>query len=284
VDSAGDVVVTGYFFGSADFGSGPLTSTGVDVFVAKLDAKDGACHWAKRFGDADDQEGVSIAVDGVDDVLVTGIFRGSVDFGGGALLSAGGSDIFVAKLDANGNHQWSKAFGDPDEQRAFGVAVDSTGSVVVTGNFQGSVDFGGGALLSAGGSDIFVAKLDASGKHLWSKAFGEANDQAWSAVTVDNLGNVLVTGYFTGSIDFGGGQLPSAGADDVFIAKLDEKVGHLWSRRVGDANAQQGMGVAVDTFGTMFVVGRFAGSADFGGGVALTSAGGSDVFVAAFGP
>src|SRR5262249_55883266 len=150
--------VTGYFYGSADFGCGPLTSIDVDIFVAKLDAKDGACQWAKRFGDAGDQEGVSVAVDGMGNVLVTGIFRDSVDFGGGALPSAGGSDIFVAKLDANGNHLWSKAFGDLNDQRAFGVAVDSTANVVITGNIKGSVDFGGGVLPSAGGSDIFVAK------------------------------------------------------------------------------------------------------------------------------
>ena len=70
-------------------------------------------------------------------------------------------------------HDWSQRFGDAGVQEAYGIATDGTGNVVVTGKFQGNVDFGGGALTSEGGSDIFVAKFDAYGNHLWSQRFGD---------------------------------------------------------------------------------------------------------------
>lgn len=82
-----------------------------------------------------------------------------MNFGGGVLASLGGKDIFVVKLDAGGNHRWSKRFGDASDQAASAVAVGPDGSAVVVGAFAGSVDFGGGALMSAGGTDIFVAKF-----------------------------------------------------------------------------------------------------------------------------
>ncbi|MDH3217711.1 MAG: T9SS type A sorting domain-containing protein, partial [Candidatus Krumholzibacteria bacterium] len=87
-----------------------------------------------------------------------GEFQGTVDFGGGNLMSAGGYDIFVAKYDSSGVHQWSQHAGSTAEDYGADVAVDAAGNAVVTGVFQGTVDFGGGNLVSAGGYEIFVAK------------------------------------------------------------------------------------------------------------------------------
>ena len=110
-------------------------------------------------------------MDGSGNVFVTGIFSGTVDFGGGNLVSAGSVDIFVAKYNANGVHQWSKRLGGTGGEIGQAVAVDGSGNVVVTGDFSGTVDFGGGNLVSAGSSDVFLAKYNASGVHQWSKRF-----------------------------------------------------------------------------------------------------------------
>jgi len=109
-------------------------------------------------------------------VVITGYIWGTVDFGGGPLTSAGGFDIFIAKFDTNGQHLWSQCFGDGSNQDAYGIAIDGSGNVIVTGWFQGTVDFGGGALTSAGLDDIFVAKFDPNGNHVWSQSFGDASD------------------------------------------------------------------------------------------------------------
>jgi hypothetical protein len=94
------------------------------------------------------------------------------------------------------------------------------GNVLVAGRFEGTIDFGGGPLASLGVGDVFVAKLDTDGGHLWSKRFGNASDEAAAGVATDSAGNVLVAGHFDGAIDFGGGPLNNAGGGDVFVVKL----------------------------------------------------------------
>ena len=101
------------------------------------------------------------------DVIVTGTFEATADFDPSAgtleLTSAGGDDIFVASYSPGGAHRWSRRFGGTSGDRGNGVVVDGNGNVTVTGFFGGTVDFGGGALTSAGGSDIFVASYTPSG-------------------------------------------------------------------------------------------------------------------------
>ena len=281
VDQLGNIVFTGWLAGAADFGGGVLTSAGSnDIFLAKFDT-DGNHLWSKRFGDAQGQESIGLAFDSSGNVLVTGNFRGTVDFGGGPLTAAGSDDIFLAKLDPNGNHLWSKRFGDAEDQEGTGLAVDTSGNVLVTGEFRGTVDFGGGILTSVGLDDIFVAKLDANGNHLWSKRFGDVNRDEGVALITDQTDNVLLTGQFRGTSDFGGGVLTSAGSSDIFLAKFDSDGNHVWSKRFGDVDSQRGNSVAVDSLGRPVITGAFEGTTDFGGG-GLVSAGDEDIYLAKF--
>jgi len=284
VDAFGNVFIAGYFEGTVDFGGGPLTSAGLrDIFVAKF-ASDGSHLWSNRFGDSNYQAANALAVDGAGNVIIAGVFMGSADFGGGALTSAGGWDVFMAKFDGSGAYGWSKRFGDGNNQFAPALAVDGSNNVIVGGYFAGSVDFGGGALTSAGGEDMFVAKLGSDGGHLWSNRFGDASteQQVWS-VAVDGSDNVVLTGYFTGSVDFGGGTLPYGGGADIFVAELASGGAHLWSKSFGGGANQYGWGVAVDASDNVILTGAMNGTVDFGGG-ALTSAGANDVFIAKLDP
>ncbi|MBI1956110.1 MAG: SBBP repeat-containing protein, partial [Acidobacteria bacterium] len=223
VDGSGNVVVTGQFFGTVDFGGGVLSGTGgLDIFAAKFSGTDGSHTWSKRFGSTSDDYGQGVAVDSSGKVAVTGFFIGTVDFGGGGLTSAANTDIFVAKYSGtDGSYLWSKRFGSTSDDIGNSVAVDSSGNVVVTGFFNGTVDFGGGGLTSAESNDIFVAKYSgAEGSHLWSKRFGSTSTDQGLGVAVDSSDNVVVTGLFTGTVNFGGGNLTSAGAEDIFLVKL----------------------------------------------------------------
>lgn len=286
VDTSGNVVLAGTFRGAVDFGGGPLVSAGDrDIYAAKLDASGGYL-WGKRFGDANIQGATGLAGDSSGNVVVTGWYTGSVDFGGGPLPGAVGNEVFVAKLDASGAHVWSKGFGGASADNAVGqgIAVDGAGNVLLAGWFSGSVDFGGGSLTGVATENVFVAKLDAGGVHQWSKGLGDAESQQGRGIAVDGADNVLLTGWFTRTIDFGGGPLASAGKDDIFVAKLDAGGGHLWSKRFGDTLDQQAVSVAVDASGAALITGHFAGNLDFGGGVVLNGAGGTDIFVAKFSP
>jgi hypothetical protein len=220
VDSAGNIVVVGEFDNVLDFGGAPLVSAGgADIFVTKLDP-DGNHLWSQRFGDGDEQAADTVAVDSAGNIVLGGHFEGSVDFGGGTLTSAGGQDGFVAKLSANGAHEWSLRVGDQDTQQVDDIAVDAADNVVVAIQAAGTVDLGGGPVTSYDAVDVVVAKFTPDGSHIWTERFGGPGNQFVNAVAVDPAGNVVIVGDFTCQTDFGGGTLTSAGALDVFLAKL----------------------------------------------------------------
>ena len=281
-DRPGNIVIAGFFYsGDIDFGGGTLTNAGgEDVFVAKFDPS-GTHLWSDNFGDSDGQGADDVAIDGLGNIIVTGSFDGTVNFGGGGLVSAGAGDIFVAKFDPDGVHVWSDGFGDSAWQSPEGVASDGSGNVFIIGSFMGSVDFGAGDLTSAGGMDIYLAKFNSSGTHLWSHRFGDSSMDRAAGIAVDESGNVVITGFFQGTVDFGGGDLTSAGSFDIYLSEFDADGSYTWSKRFGDTDIDQGVSVA--SYGTCTIVtGAFRGGVDFGGGE-LTSAGGEDIFLAKFG-
>ena len=192
-DNAGNVLLTGYFTGAVSFGGGSLSAACPSaVFLTKLKA-DGSHVWSKRFGGLESHTATGVAADALGNVIVTGTFSGTDRLWSGISYGTQGSpSAFLAKFDAAGKHLWSKRFGDASTQSANGVATDTDGNVVVTGKIYGTVDFGGGPLTSAGDSDVFVAKFDGAGKHLWSKRFGDADQQDASGIVIDAAGNVLL--------------------------------------------------------------------------------------------
>jgi hypothetical protein len=288
VDKDGNIVIAGAFSGTIDFGGGVQLSaaaTARDIFVAKLDAT-GVVSWAKSFPTSSSAlSGGSVAVDPWGAIFLGGGFAGTIDFGAGASSSAGLYDVFVVKLDPSGSVVWGKRFGAAGNEELGGLAVDASGSVVVTGNTDGAVDFGGGALAGVGSMDLFAVKLDGAGGHVWSKRFGDGSAQHGRAVAVSGAGDVAIAGQAAGSIDFGCGALPdNVGNDpvlggDVVLARLSPAGTCLWSKRFGDGAKQDPDGVAIDAAGAVIVTGHFEGVLDFGGGP-LTSAGKTDLFVA----
>src|SRR6185436_14409378 len=124
--------------------------------------------WAVGFGDGADQVGASVARDPSGDVLVLGRFAGNVEIGGKTLKSAGSLDVFVARLDRAGEPLWSKRYGDAGEQFAKSVAQNASGETLIAGYFDGTIDIDPDKpMTSKGGQDIFVAKLSATGAHVW---------------------------------------------------------------------------------------------------------------------
>ncbi|WP_437314173.1 SBBP repeat-containing protein [Sorangium sp. So ce385] len=281
VDPAGDIYVTGYF--ESTIGFGELTSSGgLDAFVLKLDGSTGSVVWAHQVGDASTQEGRAVAIDSRGNVLWLGHFAGTIRLGGTTRTSAGMRDVFLAQLDPSGAPVWLKSAGDSLEQFGVAVAVDAADNVLITGRASGTIDFGG-EVLQAAGHDLYLAKLDASGSHLWSHVYGDSNAQQGSGVAFDRAGNAIVAGSAAGTVDFGGAELGGAGGDDAILAKLGPGGSHLWSHAYGDSEEQRASAVAADAAGNVALAGIFDGTIDFGGGPAV-SAGGSDAFIAKLGP
>src|SRR5262249_38516531 len=167
-------------------------------------ATPGAYVWSQRLGGTTSDSGNAVSVDNAGNMFVAGFFTGSVDFGGGPVPSAG-MDIFVAKYLPNGQYSWLVHKGNGDSHAAMGAGTDSAGSVIITGKFENTIDFGCGPLTSgvATSYDIFIAKISATGGCVWSKSFGSGNDDIGYGVAVDSTDNVIVTGTFVGRVSFG---------------------------------------------------------------------------------
>jgi hypothetical protein len=206
-----------------DFGSGVLTSVGsADTFVASYSAT-GAAQWSKRWGDTGYDYGYGIGVDGAGNVVVTGSFQGTADFGGGPVASLGqffGADIVLAKYTGAGQYVWAKTFGSGFGEASAGLGVDTTGNISLTGPILGALNFGTGFLFGSGDYDVFVAKFAPNGTNQWSKRRGGSSDDKGRGTAIDTGGNVIVTGNFPSSIDFGGGLMTTNGNSDVFVAKF----------------------------------------------------------------
>jgi hypothetical protein len=307
LDGSGNVLLTGYFSGTADFdpgaGTANLTSAGGnDIFLAKYDAS-GNYIWAKGMGGTDRNAdvGTSLALDGIGNVLLTGYFGGTADFDPGVatvnLTSAGGNDIFLAKYDASGSYIWAKGMGGTDRNgdRGSSISLDDSGNVLLTGYFSGTADFDPSAvaanLTSAGGSDIFLAKYDASGNYVWAKSIGGTDADRGLSLALEGSGNVLLTGFFNGTTDFdpgaGTANLTGAGGSDIFISKYDAFGNYVWAKSIGGTGFDQGLSLAVDASGNVQMTGYFNGTdaIDFDPGVGtanLTGAGGDDIFLAKY--
>jgi hypothetical protein len=294
-DSAGNVYTTGYFYGTADFdpgaGTANLTSAGFyDIFISKLNS-DGTFAWAKNLGGISGDYGNSIATDSAGNVYTTGYFFETADFDPGAgtanLTSAGGTDIFISKLNSDGTFAWAKNLGGSDTDIGYSIATDSAGNVYTTGRFEGTADFDPGAgtanLTSAGGTDIFISKLNSDGTFAWAKQFGGSSDDNGYSIATDSAGNVYTTGWFflrTANFDPGAGT--SAGSVDIFISKLNSDGSFAWAKNLGGSSFDYGNSIATDSAGNVYTTGYFYGTADFdpGAGTAnLTSAGGTDIFI-----
>jgi len=304
VDGSGNVYVTGWFIGTVDFdpGSGVdnHTSNGPwDVFLSKFDSS-GAFKWARTWGGSnDDDVGTDVAVDGSGNVYVTGWFRGTVDFDPGSGVdnrtSNGYDDVFLSKFDSLGDFKWARTWGGGSNYDwGLGVAVDGSGNVYVTGRFSGKADFDPGSGVdnhtSHGHTDVFLSKLDSSGDFNWARTWGGSDDECGNGVAVHGSGNVYVTGWFIGTVDFDPGSgvdsHTSNGYTDVFLSKLDSSGAFAWARTWGGSGgADQGQGVAVDGSGNVYVTGYFLGTVDFDPGSGVdnhTSNGNYDVFLSKF--
>ncbi|MDX2172739.1 MAG: T9SS type A sorting domain-containing protein [Bacteroidota bacterium] len=253
--------------------------------------------WAKNMGSNTTDFGYAIAVDAFGNSYTTGFFNGTSDFDPGpgtfTLASSGSDDIFISKLDVNGNFVWAKKIGGAASEMGRSITIDGTGNINLTGYFQGTVDFDPNAgvtnLNAAGSNDIFVLKLNSSGNLVWAKNLGGTSDDKGQSITSDAAGNVFTTGYFNGTADFD----PSAstftmnglgGTQSVFISKLDASGNFVWAKQFNAVNGSPqifGNSIKLDGSGNVCIGGSFTGNVDFdpGAGTYSLAAINMDIFI-----
>ncbi|HRH10873.1 MAG TPA: hypothetical protein PLU73_05135, partial [Bacteroidia bacterium] len=251
--------------------------------------------WAEKFaGQSTLAKGNSIKTDVLGNIYTTGHFSGIVDFNPGAgtftinSVPSLNNDIYISKLDIDGNYIWAKAFGGIGNETGLSIAVDLFGNVYACGIFSTTADFDPGpgsfSLTSNGGYDAFILKLDPSGNFLWAKSFGGSSHDYANNLTLGANDNLHVCGSFVGTVDFdpGVGTYNLTGPDDAFILKLDKDGNFIWAKNIGGTVGASARALSLDGTGNIFITGPYAGIVDFdpnAGNYTLTSSGQLDVFV-----
>lgn len=275
LDAAGTAIVVGQFQGQVVLGDEVLDSAGgADVFVVAI-GPGGRVRWARRFGGPGDDLAVSVAVTSAGEALVLGSATGEIELGdavvGGPRSEAG----FLAQLDSGGEVQWARGFGATIWDLPWEVAVDDDDRPIAVGAFRGELAVGDRRASSQGEADAYAIRFTREGAldylHVLS---GEGWVHAAAVAPVG--GDVLVAGTFSKRAELGATLLESAGAADVFVARLGAD-GVLWARRYGGTGADAARALAIAPDGGALVGGSFTGRADFG--TELESAGKSDGFV-----
>jgi hypothetical protein len=256
-DAVGNVYLSGRTAG--DLGG---TNAGLnDAFLSKYDSA-GNQLWTRQLGSSASDVAADVAADVLGNVFISGTTRGDL-----AGPHAGGStDVFLAKYDNAGNHQWSRQFGTPqdDATGVTRVAADNQGNALVVSGTNGGI-----GAPNIGGMDGYVTKFDVTGSQLWSRQLGTTAEDRALDVATDALGNVFAVGETRGIIVGAG-----AGNSDVFVAKYDAAGNLHWNQQFGSEADDTGFGVSGDGQGNLYLSGITDG--DFGG----TNAGPPDAFLA----
>ncbi len=278
VDSSGNVYIAGTFRDdTVDFDPGvgvdEILSLGESGFLTKF-SSDGSYEWTKAFRTIDTVVPRDIAFGLNDEVYVTGGFKGNVGFNYGGFdfhLASGFSDIFLTKIMSDGSYGWTKSIGDTGTDRSNSVATDSSGNIFITGYFGGTVNFdtdgGSDDHLAVASSDGFITKINSNGSYGWTKTFGGSSDDEGLGIALDSSDDIYIAGRFNDTVDFnlgaGGDNHTSLGFYDIFLTKLYNDGSYGWTKTAGSTNYDEGIGVAVDLSGNIFLSGIFIGTVDF---------------------
>ncbi|MCR9173308.1 MAG: gliding motility-associated C-terminal domain-containing protein [bacterium] len=298
-DAEGNAYITGYYNEEANFGphnTGFSYTQSKEAFVAKLDPQ-GNFLWETHGTNFFDDRGLGLTIDGNGNTYVTGTCWGGLDWPPLNVYNATGytDQIFVTKIDPNGNPLWMKNAGNDEggypyrDDHGQDLAVDANNNVFVTGFVSHPGDQPGVATfdnivlnLAPGDSLAFVAKMDDQGNWQWVETFGGIYAQRDNAVTVDEEGNVYVAGGYVDTQNFGTETLTSQGGTDIYVVKYDNDGNFLWVQDAKGPLSDRANGIVDGHDGFMYVTGEFRDTTYFGSSF-LDSAGGPkgrDIFVA----
>ncbi|GAB3163440.1 SBBP repeat-containing protein [Telluribacter humicola] len=247
LDEQGNFFVTGYFSGTATFGTQSLTSNGnLDIFMSKYNTN-GEVQWVRGAGGTGGDGGSGIAVDKSGNPYITGSFRETTTFGSTSFTSRGENDVFVAKYSSNGEVLWAQQAGGASYDGGNSIAIDDSGNAYIIGDYDLDAIFGTFTLtsvISRISIDQFIAKYSSTGEVLWAR---RGSIGYGTGIAVDRSGNI----YATGSVYIG------AFNPEIDLVKYNTNGDVQWSRFLGAMGLNEtGADIAVDNSGNVYVIGK----------------------------
>jgi gliding motility-associated-like protein len=233
------------------------------IFMCFFESVSAQDNWLRRGGGTNIDEALDLTKDNSENSFICGYFSGTSNIGGEVISSNGQTDAFVFKSAPDGDVLWARKYGGSKNDRANAAITDNDGNIYVTGFFTDEADFGGTTLFADSG-DVFVAKINTTGALQWVRRAGGLYSDVANGIATDNQGNVVITGQFRGTADFGPFDLVSSGNSmDIFIAKLDANGNWLWSKGGQSAGIDRGLDVATDDSGNIYACGQFSDDITF---------------------
>jgi len=248
---------------------------GSDAFVTKLNSSGGGLVYSTYLGGSNADSAAGIAIDSLGNAYVTGLTM-STDFPAASSTSspfqsanAGGADAFVTKFNPAGSALvYSTYLGGSGDDHGSAIAVDQSGNAYVTGvtdstNFPTASPTTPFQSSNGGSNDAFVTKLNPAGSALvYSTYLGGSGDDGGDGIAVDGLGSAYVGGT-TNSTNFPTAGSPIqgtlAGSNDAFVTKLKpDGSALLYSTYLGGSGNDQGLALAVDFTGAIYLTGETA--------------------------
>ncbi len=271
IDASGNVYTYGLFITTAilcdDTLRAPLAAS--HLWLNKRDAN-GACIWTQQFtcseplGPNQVNRAVSLVMDDNGDLYLSGTFFGTIQIGAYMLTSAGGQDLFLARLDGSGNCQWAVREGGTGKEEGGAIAIDGNGDLLLTGGYAGTCTIAGVALTSQGQSDGFVARYDGNGNASWVRSFGGTSWDSGTGVAVDAVGNGYITGRYTTNATFNGLVVNGTGDMDIFVAKYDPAGAILWLTGSTSNGRKTSAGVVLGVNDQVYITGQYYGEMTVG--------------------
>jgi gliding motility-associated-like protein len=267
-----EAYITGYITGETAFNSSnvvPGAAGNGDIYIAKYSPA-GTLIWKKTFGGNYSDRAYDLAVGPDQNIVVTGQFFGTVTFGSTTLTSVGNSkDIFVVKLDPQGDVIWARSEGGSMAENAYGITVDHQNNVILTGQFQGTASIGGNSFTSAidpnnnlYSFDLFVSKYDSNGNPLWSLNGTASYEDRGLAVAVDAQNNIFLTGQFSKTFSFASNTYQNQGYNIGFLCKLNP-AGQLQFFNQMKAGLTSPYDLEVNSDNNVIVSGDFLGNMNY---------------------
>jgi hypothetical protein len=242
-------------------------------------------NWPRVAGGSGTDAAGGVSTDASGNVFTAGTFKGTNNnYFGVTQVSGAGAEAFLSKHNSQGVLQWVKTAGGSGDDAASMVTVDNSGNAYIVGSFRSIASFSEAQqVTSLGTDDAFIAKYNTNGVLQWVRTMGgTGQDVAYWAKT-DANGDIVVTGYFQGTLSFSNSTqtLTSAGNSDIWIAKYSGSNGNLlWAVSAGGNSYDYGHSITVGQNNSVIVAGEFKTTASFGTTQLSTNTNESRAFVA----
>ena len=283
--SDGSVLLTGSYEAKAGFGNRTLTSAGKsDIFLSRVNS-DGGFDWTTPAGGAGEEAAYGLASYGDGSSLVAGYFHGDAMFGPVTQKAIGRADVFIARVDKDGNFLWSRRAGGTEYDSAEAASALADGGAIVAGYFEKEASFGSITLkaIDEYDQDGFITKVDADGQFQWAVSVSGPQLQTVRSVATLTDGSAVIAGTFTGTAKLGEFTLNSdkEWGSDAYIAKLNSDGEFEWAQRIGGSDFIRIEDISSNASNDIVIAGTFSETAVFGE-KSISSAGYADAFVAKF--